>query len=79
MAGLNGEDRAGGGEVSLLVNVGGGSEVSGRSNTLEDLGGGQERLDGGEGSVKVVLADANDGSSDALEGSDEEVDVGLLL
>jgi len=71
---LDGEDGAGGAEVSLAADIRGSSEVGGGADGLEDEGEAEESLDGGN--REVVLARLDTSGS---EGTGEEGDVGLLL
>jgi hypothetical protein len=45
VAGLDGQDGAGGRQVRLGHDVGGGAQVGGNTDTLEDRGRGQEAVD----------------------------------
>lgn len=60
MAGLDSEDGAGGGQVVLIHDVGGGAEVGGHTDALEHRGGGEEGLDVGVGEVVGTGLDGSD-------------------
>ena len=67
VSGLNGEDGSGGGNEGGGVDGTGGSEVSGHSNTLENLGETEE-----SGNVRVgegVVASLDRGGSSSSEGN----------
>lgn len=57
MAGLDCEDRSGRGEVGLVHNIGGGAEVGGDTDTLEDGGGGEKGRDVRVAEVVLALLD----------------------
>jgi hypothetical protein len=77
VAGLDGEDAAGSGNVGRVGDEGGGAEVGAHTDTLNDGGGGQEGVRGEVAKVVCALGDGCDTSS--LEGSGQEVDVSLLI
>jgi hypothetical protein len=74
---LDGQDRAGGRQVGLRHDVGGGAEVGGNTNALEDRGGGQEARDAGHAEVVGALLDG-DGAGGG-QGRGQERDVGSLI
>jgi hypothetical protein len=74
---LDRQDRAGGRQVCLRHDVGGGAEVRGDTNALEDRGGGQEALHACHAEVVGALLDG-DGAGGG-QGGGEERDVGRLI
>jgi hypothetical protein len=77
VARLNGQDRGGGGQVGLRHDVGGGAEVGGNTNALEDRGGGKEALHARHAEVVGALLDG-DGAGGG-QGRGQEGDVGRLV
>lgn len=57
MAGLDGQDGAGRGEVVLAHDIGRSTEIGADTNTLEDGGGGEEHLGVGDTEVVDALSD----------------------
>lgn len=74
VASLNGQDGTSCGEVVLVHDAGGSTEVGGNSDTLQDGGEGNESSWGGD--TEAVCALCN---SSASEGGGQEADVGLLI
>lgn len=74
VAGLGGEDGAGSGEVVGVGNVLGSTEVGTDTDTLEELRGGDERLDASDAKVVGALSD-----SLVTESLGQEGDVGALV
>ncbi len=78
MASLDGQDRAGRGEIVLAHDVGRSSKVSADTNTLEDGRGSEECL--GVGDIKVVDALSDRLGTSGLERAGQESHVdGLVL
>ena len=77
VAGLDGENATGGGDICLVGDEGGGAEVGAHTDALDDVCGGQEGLGSEVAKVVCALGDGCDASS--LEGGGQEVDVGLLI
>lgn len=73
VAGLDGQDGAGSSQVVLVGDGGSGAEVGGNTNTLEDTGETNERVDVSHGEGKGGLPDGL-----VSESSGEELDVSLL-
>lgn len=71
MAGLDGQDGAGGGEVRLAHDVGGGAEVGRDADALEDGGGGEEGVD--VLVAEVVLAGLDGGGTGSCETSNVSI------
>jgi hypothetical protein len=77
VAGLDGEDAAGSGNVGRVGDEGGGAEVGAHTDTLNDGGGGQEGVRGEV--AKVVCASLDRCDTSSLEGGGQECDVGVLI
>lgn len=77
VAGFDGQNAAGCGEVSLVGDESGGAEVGAHTDTLDDGCGGQEGCRSEVAKVVCALFDGCDASS--LQGGGQEVDVGLLI
>lgn len=77
MARLDSEDGASSGEITRVGDVGSSTEVSRDTDTLEDVGSGNERLDAGD--AESVCAGSDSLSTSGLEGRGQELDVGGLV
>ncbi len=77
VAGLNSQDRAGGGQVVSAHDIGCGTQVGADTNTLEDGGSHNEALDVSD--TEVVFAGGHRGCASLGETGSQEGDVGLLV
>lgn len=77
MAGLDGEDRAGGFEVVFVHDLARGTEVGRDANAFEDAGGSDELRDARNAEGVGAFLDRSGTST--CQGCGKEVDVGLLV
>ena len=77
VTGLDGKNATSSGDICWVGDEGGGAEVGAHTDTLDDVCGGQKGLRSEV--AKVICAFSNGCDASSLEGSGQEVDVGLLI